>query len=119
MLPENLASYCQVANLVGNRLVLIVANGSIATQIRFLSADLLEKFKQDAILKRIQGIDCKVRPSPSSPKPTNAYQRKMPPLSQETAELVRDMAGSLEDPKLRKIMEKIAGHIDTGKSKTS
>src|SRR5262245_6534608 len=66
-LEPNVANYCQVANQEGKRLILVVANGSVATQLRFQTLDLLRKFKQNPKLQHIQEIQCKVRP----PQPTS------------------------------------------------
>lgn len=108
-LDINSVPYCQVANLVGNKLILVAANGSIATQIRFQSVDLLRKFKQDPALRNIQSIECKVRPvttTPTSrPSPTG---QTMESITTETAHMIREMAKSIEDTQLREIMLRIA-----------
>lgn len=63
-LDPTLTKYCQVANLAENKLILLIANGSVATQIRFMANDLIKQFKQDSALQHIKQIECKVRPSP-------------------------------------------------------
>lgn len=109
-LEPTIRQYCQVANVVGNRLILLAANGSIATQIRFQTPDLLRKFKSDVKLKYIQDILCKVRPAPSRQadraKPASSPMRALSPT---TANIVKEIAESIEDPKLREVMERIAG----------
>lgn len=110
-LDDNIAKYCQVANVAEKRLILIVANGSIATQIRFQSLDLLRKFKQDAMLRHIQDIQCKVRPAQAGPLTSYRKLKNMPALSNETAEIVRDIAETIEDSALREVMVRIAGKI--------
>ena len=105
-LDENLRNYCQVANINGNQLILIAANGSIATQIRFQSADLIRKFKSHPTLKAIQSIQCKVRPI-STPAP-DFIPQKLPPLSPKAAELILEAAQYIEDPTVRAALEKIA-----------
>lgn len=108
-LEPEISNYCQVANRQGNRLILIAANGSIATQLRFQGIDLVRKFKKDPVLQKIQEIQCKVRPTDSSRfiKPAT---KKVPLLSAETAETVKAIADSLSDPKLKEIMQRIAAH---------
>lgn len=112
-LEPNIAMYCQIANLIGSKLVIIVANGSVATQLRFQTTDLLRYFKQDPFLKNILEIQCKVRPPESAmgrrrtPRPLP----KMQSLSPETATIVSDIAESLEDPKLRDVMRRIAKNV--------
>ncbi|VVC76335.1 hypothetical protein AQUSIP_16460 [Aquicella siphonis] len=114
-LAPEIAPYCQAANLTGGKLIFTVANGSIATRLRFMSADLLRQFSCDPGLKHIRLIECKVRLTSSSaaPRPSAAGTRNMPLLARETAELVREMAESITDPKLRAIMERIANRTDT------
>lgn len=112
-LDRNIRDYCQVANIVGQQLILIAANGSIATQVRFQSADLLQKFKQDPILNTIQSIHCKVRPSTTQPTAsTSSQSKKLPPLSLDTANLIQDIAQSIEDPAVRAALEKIAKNTE-------
>lgn len=117
-LEPNIVKYCQIANLIGNKLVIIVANGSVATQLRFQTTDLLRHFKQDPILKNILEIQCKVRPpeSPVGGRRTPRTLPKMQSLSPETANMVSDMAESLEDPKLRDIMRRIAKNVKNVKN---
>jgi hypothetical protein len=110
-LDPSMTDYCQVANLVNGTLILVAANGSIATQIRFQANDLLRKFKQDPTLGNIRAIQCKVRPLPSTTRQQPTTPTKMAHLSPETASIMRDIADSIDDPKLREAMRRIAGHI--------
>lgn len=108
-LPVEIAHYCQITNLINQKLVLIAANASIATHIRFHSQDLIKKFAKIPELAMIQKIECKVRIiSNYSKQPARVYQ-KMPLLSKKTAHFVREIAETIEDPKLREIMQRIAG----------
>lgn len=120
LMDPHIASYCQVANLVGGKLILIAANGSIATQLRFVTADLLKQIKRDPTLQHIHQIECKVRPTqnPLSSRLTTQPAKSMPTLSPATAEIVREIAGSIEDPTLREIMERIAKHTDQNREQT-
>lgn len=108
-IDPTLMKYCQVANMLDQRLTLIVANGTIATQIRFLSNELLKKFKQDPQLHTIQHIDCKVRPTQSATARMELQKPKFAPLlSNDSAAIVNEIAESITDPKLRQIMQRIA-----------
>lgn len=115
-LDPSVAKYCQVANLTNGKLILIVANGSIAMQIRFQTDDLLRKMNQDNSLRHIKEIECKVRPPQmkQSPRLQATPSKYMAVLSAETAEVVKSIAASIEDPKLREIMERIAGRRRLG-----
>ena len=100
--------YCQVANRLNHDLIILVANGSIATQLRFQTPDLLKQFKQDPILKNISALQFKVRlPFIPSRLPIK-MTAKMALLAPETAEIIDQMAASLVDPKLKAIMQRIA-----------
>lgn len=110
-LEGSLKSSCQVANMVDRRLILLVANGSVATQLRFMTPDLLIKFKHDPVLKKIQSIQCIVRPTPIPAVPQKSLP-KMPPLSRKTAEIVREIAESMDDKKLKEVFLRIAEHTE-------
>ena len=108
-LDPNIAPYCQVANMTENKLILIVANGSVATQIRFQKMDLLKKCKQHPELQNIQQIECKVRPPEQ--RGEGIRSSYAPSLSSQAAYIIREMAETLEDPKLKEVMERIAGRV--------
>lgn len=109
-LDPALKNYCQIANWQNNRLIILAANASVATQLRFQIPDLLKKFKQDSLLKKFQDIHCIVRPF-SSRLQSMPHPRKINPLSPETAKQIHEIAQSLSDDKLREVMEKIAKHV--------
>ena len=111
-LDSSIQPYCQVANMDRNRLTIIAANGSIATQLRFQIPDLLNQFKQDSLLQKIQTIHCKVLPSLTPLQPSSLPAKKLTSLSLKTAAIIREMAETIEDPTLRAVMEKIARHTN-------
>lgn len=110
LLPPDLAKNCHIGNVEQGRLIIIAANGAVATQIRYLTADLLRLFQADPLLRYIKKIDCKVRAPmrPSSRLSARLDRGAMPPLSTETAEIVHDIAQSITDEKVKKALEKIA-----------
>jgi hypothetical protein len=112
-LDATIAKYCQVANLVNGKLTLIVANGSVATQLRFQVNDVLRKIRQDPSLKHITSIECKVRPSQNqiSSRLSTKAPKTMPALSAQTADIVKNIAESIDDPELREVMTRIAGRV--------
>lgn len=107
-IDPKLRGLCQVANTYEDRLILLAANGSIATQLRFQSIDLLSKLKQDKSLAHIKEIVCKVRPNPTNTRTTTRSKHQMEPLSPETAKMIHHIADCIEDPQLRQIMQRIA-----------
>ncbi|OGT35117.1 MAG: hypothetical protein A3F11_07900 [Gammaproteobacteria bacterium RIFCSPHIGHO2_12_FULL_37_14] len=111
-LDPNLKKYCQIVNDENNRLIMLVENAAIATQLRFQTANLITQFKHDPTLKHIQDIHYKVRPLNSSYSKRYLIEINQPPLllSRETAETIKNTAQTIEDLTLRNIMEKIAQH---------
>lgn len=113
-LEPEIAKYCQVANLVESKLTLIVANGSIATQIRFQTQDLIKKLHQHPMLKAVRFVECKVRPAQNqlSNRLTTNQSSNMGLLTPETGEMICAMAETIEDEKLREIMVRIGKRIE-------
>ena len=116
ILDPALKRHCQVANIVGNKLILLTTNSSIATQIRFQSPDLLNKLHKISSLSHIKEIQAKVGIPPrlelrNLPKDKEPHQ--VARLSLETAELILEFAQSLDDPKLKEVMERIAKNVKT------
>lgn len=115
-LDPSVVKYCQVANVVGPKLVLLAANGSIATQLRFQLPDLLKKLKADPhpTLQKIQDIQCKVHPTflPNRQPVVSKNKQPMQKPSPETARMMHELAESIDDPKLKEVMRRIAGHGD-------
>lgn len=113
ILGEPLSQYCQVANIYGSRLVLIAANGSVATQIRFQTEALLKAIKKVPGLAHIREIHCKVKPIEASflERPEKPKQ-KVALLSPKTAAILSDTANSISDPKLRAALERIAKRVE-------
>lgn len=105
-LDANLRDFCQVANIDRNRLVMLTASGTYATQLRFQTPEILKKFSSDTSLRRITEIQIKVRPAHHTAPPRRP--RKVERLATETAELISDIANSCSDNKLKEVLLKIA-----------
>jgi len=112
-LDPALVKYCQASNLTNGKLTLIVANGSVATQIRYQTNDILRKFRGDPALKHITAIECKVRPEqpPLPPRLSDKPVKNTLTLSPATAEAIKSIADSITDPGLREVMTRIASHV--------
>lgn len=112
-LGPNIRPYCQVANLIDNHLIIVVANGSIATQIRFSVPDLLSKFKQNPLLKNIKSIHCKVQPSLNqSYESLKPAQPIMPLISKESAAIIQEIAQEIKDERLKKSLLRLADNVN-------
>lgn len=105
------AAYYQVSNLIEGRLVLQVANGSIATQLRLQANALIASFADDPILRGIKLLDVKVRP-PASKGAKKIAVTKVAPLSEETANIIRETAEGIQDAKLKAVMLRLSEHTE-------
>lgn len=108
-LEESMRPYCRVGNLINNRLVMVVANSAIATRIRLQSANLLDRFKQDEILKKIHYIHCKVGIAPTQRTKKTLSAPKIE-LSDEAASAIEEIANTIDHPQLQNAMLRIAAH---------
>lgn len=113
LLDPALRPYCQVANLTNGVLVILTANGSVATQLRYHTADLIKQLHKNPALKHIREIQIKVRP----PVATGVQRggavklpKKAAKLSPESAQTLLAMAETIDDKELRAIMLRIASH---------
>lgn len=108
-LPADLAAHCQVVKYEKNCLIVLVTSASWATQLRFQLPELLPKLRQHALLAQLNGIVSKVRPYDYTAQDNESF-RHVKPLSAETATTVKAITSTIQDERLRKIMEKIAGN---------
>lgn len=108
-----LIKYCQVANFQQNRLVLLVANGSIATQLHYQLPELTRKLQAIPQLAQLESIQCKVRPSyiPPLARSFASKNRAMALLSPPTARIVAEVSQTIADPQLREVMLRIAQKV--------
>ena len=109
-LDPDVRKYCQMTR-EQTTIIIFVENAALATDLRFKTNELLNKFKQDAALKSIQHIIFKVRPKQLHTLRYADHHQKPLRLSRETAKLVKGIAETIQDQNLRQVMEKIATHI--------
>ena len=104
LLPADLATHVQLANLRGDRLVLTADSSAWASRLRYLSADLLLQLRTDGW--RCQRIDVKVAPLLQAPPSTNVKRS----LSAASRRLLRQTAEHIGDPEIAATLQKIAQH---------
>lgn len=110
-IDKNMRDGVKVANMIGKRLILLADSGAIATYLRFNKSTLLIQFMQHPILKRFNDIHCIVRVAETLPRQvTKQTENKMPLLDAETGQIIKDIAATIDDPKLKAVMERIASH---------
>ncbi len=110
-LPSQLRDHCQLANLADRRLTILVANGSIATQLRWQTADILQQLRQHPPFQHIQELQLKVRPNPLTAVTAEAPPRRVTALTPETARIVAEIAEGIDHPGLKAALQRIASHV--------
>ena len=64
LLPVDLTGHCRVMNVNMGKLILGVDDASMATQLRFFSAELLKKIRKDKRFFGIAEIKCRIFSEP-------------------------------------------------------
>ena len=57
VLPDHLGSACRVIAVRGKALVIVCADGAVATRIRFLAPDIVEKLKVLSHFRQIEHVE--------------------------------------------------------------
>src|SRR5262245_49829939 len=99
----------RVVNIRHNQVIIVASNGSAASQLRFQAPDLLKRLHHDPRLRKIQDIICKTSPGfHLTTPPPKLKSRRMQSLSAQSSQAIQEAAQSIQDEKLRGVMEKIA-----------
>lgn len=109
-LDLEVAQHCQVTKFEKNCLFVIVTNGSWATRLRFQIPELLKKLKTHAGLENLNGIICKTRPLHHPKSYKSKTRTPIARLSEQTAQVILTMASTVNDLKIRQILERIASY---------
>ena len=105
LLDPGLAEHCRVANVDRYTLVLQTDSSAWASRLRYLAPAILEKLAKKLGWKAVTHTKVLVRPElPPDRQPTARTAH----LSQESASLLRDVALSIEDPRLREALLKLS-----------
>lgn len=115
-LPEDVQQHCQVGHYQKGILTLVASSSAWATQLRFLSGELLQKLRQDPKWAHIRSIQIKVE----SLKPTQIVtdpEPETPPvtLNHEAADAMLSTAADLDtavpgNMALKAALERLAKH---------
>lgn len=110
LLEASLAKNCQVANVTQTSLLVLVNNGTTATQLKFMTPELLQCFKNTPALSHLSELIVKVRPpiAPSQRLGQKEIHRPCLPLSPENAEHLKQTAEGIEDEKLKAALLRLA-----------
>jgi hypothetical protein len=105
------AKHCHIVNLSHNSLFVLTDSPHWQTKLRFLIPTLLPKLRTCPGLEKIQAIICKVEPL-YKPHRTRLSRKRQAKIHPETGAIMRGIAEKINDPKLRKILEKISERHD-------
>jgi hypothetical protein len=108
-LSEPLRHHCQVANLRDNCLVIVTDSSAWATQIRYLTPDLLKQLQCYSELKHIRTLRCYIDPASMPSVSPHTVQRD--PLSAENIQLLHSMGNARDDnDPLGRALKQLAEH---------
>ncbi len=102
--PNPLNEHCHVANLRRTTLIIHTDSALWASQLRYLSPSLMEKWHQETNLPDIRKVEIKVR---FNYQPVRHYTHN-PSLSKQSESLLRDTAEQITHSKLKSALLKLA-----------
>jgi hypothetical protein len=97
LLPEELRAACQVGSFNKGLLILITADSSWATQLRFIKSDLRDKFRKEAGLHQLTAIDIKIMDSPEKFTPKKVKIKTISKQAQQTLKFIINKLGSVDN----------------------
>ncbi len=114
LLEPSLAKNCQVANVIQTSLLVLVNNGTTATQLKFMTPELLQCFKNTPALSHLNELIVKVRPpiAPSQRISQKEIHRPCLPLSENNAEHLKQTANTITNPTLKAALLRLAKNAE-------
>lgn len=106
LLPSMLADYCQVRSYERGVLTLNASTGSAATQLRFLTQQMLPKLQKTGVFKGLESILVKVQNF--EPLRQAHKIRTTPPVSRDNRRLIQETADAVNDPNLADSLRRLA-----------
>jgi hypothetical protein len=107
ILDPNLAKHCEIVNIKDGAITLIADNPSWATKIRFQSPDILGRLKEKQAFKSIKSIKVLIRPKDSLLKKQKPKVKTWG-LSADNAEMIKSLAGEVDNLRLKNALQKLA-----------
>lgn len=106
LLPKDLVTHCQVANVRDNVLVLHLDSAEWATQLHYQTAELLNQLRQQKCYAALRSIQYKIRPVASKNKIIATPVAT--PLSSTTRDLLSETAKTLKNKELAEVLERLS-----------
>lgn len=110
VLPTMLADYCQARRFDGGVLYLDAATGSVATQLRFIQSQLVQKLQKIAIFSTLDRISVRVQTPAQAMRKQS--KRKTPPVSDENRQLLQEAAKGISDTALAESLRTLAKTLE-------
>ncbi|RTR06042.1 DUF721 domain-containing protein [Halomonas nitroreducens] len=108
-LPTELADHLFVGGFHDGRLTIITDRAVWLTRLRYEQARLLSLLHELPGFEAVNGFDFKVRPV----RPPKAPLRQTRRLPARAADELSSCAADVEDPRLRRALERLASHAET------
>ena len=111
-LPAPLRAHCRLGRVRDNTLIIIVDSAAWATRLRFLTPQLVKQFSRDDSVT-VNKLEVRIQPQNepvSNPPPGRSPAR----LSAENAALITSLARSVDDEKLSRALQRLAGRRREG-----
>jgi hypothetical protein len=106
-LPPALAKGSRFVSCREGELVIATDTAAKASQIRFRQHDIMAAVRENELFRFVWKLKVKVLPPRYRERPA----RKITPLSNENARLLKEEAGHTKDKQLREVLEKLASHV--------
>lgn len=106
-IPDSLAQGSRFVSCKEGELIIATDTAAKASQIRFRQHDIMAAIREYELFRFVWKLKVKVQPARYSERPA----RKITPLSNENAQLLKEEAGHTKDQQLREVLEKLASHV--------
>jgi len=106
-LPAGIRDHVKPLNIYGNTLVLEVDSPALKSRLRYLSPELEKNLRQHTA-NSISHLVIKVIPNAGSNLKPSSGSSKRPPLSSNSQSIIKSLADSMDDSKLRSSLLKLS-----------
>jgi len=110
VIDYQIAEHTDVAKIQGGLLTLICDSSVWATRLRYMEPQIIKKLHQFSMLKKLQKIEIKVRPSTFKPPEQQEKPKRRAELSQNAANKIVNDSEAISDPALQNALKKLARH---------
>lgn len=106
-LPSMLSSFCQLLSYHNGKLVIETQSNAAATQLRFITPNLIQQLKKTREFSALQNIEFKMAPTKETRKPQAPIPKPLP-VSRHNRQLLEQTADSVSSKELADSLRKLA-----------